>query len=71
MGHFAKDCCSNALANINYMDTVDEDMQDVPQPNITPRANVAQIKAQINALSTADNDTLIEAIGSSQDFIPA
>jgi Zinc knuckle len=71
MGHFIKDCCSNPSANINYMDTVNEDMQYVPQPSITPRANVAQIKAQIDALSTADNDTLIEAMGSSQDFIPA
>jgi hypothetical protein len=32
---------------------------------------MAQIKAQINALSTDDNDALIEAMGSSQDFIPA
>jgi hypothetical protein len=53
------------------MDTVNEDMQYLPQLDITPRANVAQIKVQINALSTDDNDALIGAMGSSQDFIPA
>jgi Zinc knuckle len=26
IGHFARDCCSNLLSNINYMDTEDEDM---------------------------------------------
>ena len=36
MGHFAKDCCSNPSSNISYMDTVDGDMQNVPQPDITP-----------------------------------
>jgi hypothetical protein len=53
------------------MDAVDNNMQHVSQPNITPRTNVAHLKAQINALSTEDNDALIEAMGSSQDFIPA
>jgi hypothetical protein len=53
------------------MDAVDEDMQRIPQPTITPQANVLQLKAQINALSTEDNDALIEAMGSSQDFTPA
>jgi hypothetical protein len=46
-------------------------MQYVPQPNITPQTNVTQLKAQINTLSTKDNDALIEAMGSSQDFTPA
>jgi hypothetical protein len=71
IGHFAKDCRSNPLSNINYMDTEDEDMQNIPQPNITPWANIGHIKAQINALSEADNDALIDAMGSSQDFTPA
>jgi hypothetical protein len=53
------------------MDTVDKEMQNVPQPNIAPRANVSQLKAQIDALSTEDNNALIEAMGSSQDFTPA
>jgi hypothetical protein len=53
------------------MDTKDEDMRNIPQPNITPRANIRHIKAQIDALSEADNDALINAMGSSQDFTPA
>jgi Zinc knuckle len=71
MGHFAKDCCSNPSSNISYMNAVDEDMQLIPQPTITPQTNISQLKAQIDALSTEDNDTLIEAMGSSQDFTPA
>jgi hypothetical protein len=71
MGHFAKNCRSNPSSNISYMDVVDEDMQHISQPTITPRANVSQLKAQIDALSTEDNDALIEAMGSSQDFNPA
>jgi hypothetical protein len=71
MGHFAKDCRSNPSSNISYMDMEDDNMQNVPQPNITPRANIKHIKAQIDALSQADNDTLIDAMGSLQDFTPA
>jgi Retrotransposon gag protein/Zinc knuckle len=68
MGHFTKDCRSNPSSNINYMDAKDEDMQNIPQPNIIPRANIRHIKAQIDVLSEADNDALIDAMGSSQDF---
>jgi hypothetical protein len=71
MGHFAKDCCSNPSSNISYMDMMDDNMQNVPQLNITPRTNITQLKAQIDALSTEDNDALIEAMGSLQDFTPA
>jgi hypothetical protein len=71
MGHFAKDCRSNPSSNISYMDMEDDNMQNVPQPNITPRANIKHIKAQIDALSQADNDTLIDTMGSLQDFTPA
>jgi hypothetical protein len=53
------------------MDMVDDDMQNVPQPNITPWTNITQLKVQSDALSTEDNDALIEAMGLSQDFTPA
>jgi hypothetical protein len=53
------------------MDTVEDDIQNISQPTITPRTNVANLKAQIDSLSTKDNDTLIEMMGSMQDFIPA
>jgi Zinc knuckle len=71
MGHFAKNCRSNPSANINYMDAIDEDMQHLPPPNITPRQNMHQLRDQIDALSKEDHDALIEAMGSSQDFLPA
>jgi hypothetical protein len=53
------------------MDMVEDNMQNVPQPTITPRTNVANLKAQIDSLLVEDNDTLIEMMGSTQDFIPA
>jgi hypothetical protein len=53
------------------MDAVNEDVQYVPQPNITSRPNVNQLVAQIDALSKEDHDSLVEAMGSSQDFLPA
>jgi hypothetical protein len=61
VSHFAKDCRSNPSANINYMDTINNNMQYVPQPNITPHSNIVHLKAQIDALFTKDNDALIEA----------
>jgi hypothetical protein len=63
MGHFVKDCRSNPSSNISYMDTVDDDMQNVSQPSIAPQANITQIRAQINTLSIEDYDALIEAMG--------
>jgi Zinc knuckle/Retrotransposon gag protein len=71
IGHFAKDCRSRQTANINYMDAEDEDMRRVLQPNITPRHDMHQLVAEIDALSKDDHDSLIEAMGSSQDFLPA
>jgi hypothetical protein len=53
------------------MDTVEDDMQYVPQPTIAPRTNMASLKAQIDSLSTEDNDALIEMMGSAQDITPA
>jgi hypothetical protein len=53
------------------MDSTEEDMQNVPQLTITPQTNVANLKAQIDSLSSEDNDVLIEMMGSVQDFTPA
>jgi hypothetical protein len=53
------------------MDAIDEEMQNVPQPSIAPHHNVKHLVAQIDALSQEDHDSLIEAMGSSQDFLPA
>jgi Zinc knuckle len=70
-GHFARDCRSGPSASINYMDAVNEDMQYIPQPNITPRRDMNQLVAEIDALSKDNHNSLIEAMGSSQDFLPA
>ena len=59
------------MSNINYMDATEKNMQNIPQPTITPQTNVANLKAQIDLLSSEDNDTLIEMMGSMQDFTPA
>jgi hypothetical protein len=53
------------------MDAAEEDMQNVPQPTITPQTNVANLKAQIDLLSSKDNNVLIEMMGTTQDFTPA
>jgi hypothetical protein len=53
------------------MDSVNDDIQYVPEPNITPQTNIPQLVAQIDALSKEDHSSLIEAMGASQDFIPA
>jgi Retrotransposon gag protein/Zinc knuckle len=71
IGHFTKDCPSRQTANINYMDAEDKDMRRVPQPNLTPQRDMNQLVAEIDALSKDDHDSLIEAMGSSQDFLPA
>jgi Zinc knuckle len=57
--------------SISYMDTNEDDMRSVPPPNIAPQSTIASLKAQINALSPTENDSLIEMMGASQDFTPA
>jgi hypothetical protein len=59
------------MSNINYMDTTDEDMQNIPQPTIALQVNMANLRAQIDSLSPEDNDALIGMMGSMQDFTPA
>ena len=57
--------------SISYMDTNEDDMRSIPPPNITPQTTIALLKAQIDALSPTENDSLIEMMGASQDFTPA
>ena len=59
------------MSNINYMDATDKDMQNIPQPTIALRVNVANLRAQIDSLSPKDNNALIGMMGSVQDFTPA
>jgi len=55
------------------MDFQDPEMDEVPGPTIQPRANVAQLKAQLDALNEQENDALINLMGEgqSQDFLKA
>jgi hypothetical protein len=53
------------------MDTNEDDVRSVPPPSITPQTTIASLKAQINALSPTENDSLIEMMGANQDFTPA
>jgi hypothetical protein len=53
------------------MDTNEDDMRSVPPPSIAPQPTIASLKARIDALSLAENDSLIEMMGANQDFTPA
>jgi hypothetical protein len=53
------------------MDTNKEDMISIPPPNIKPQSTIVSLKAQIDALSPTENDSLIEMMGANQDFTPA
>jgi len=57
-------------AHINYMDFQDPEMNEIPGPTIQPRVNVAQLKAQLDALNKQENNALINLMGGgqSQDF---
>jgi len=52
------------------MDFQDPEMNEIPRPTIQPRANVAQLKAQLDALNEQENDALINLMGGgeTQDF---
>jgi Retrotransposon gag protein/Zinc knuckle len=57
--------------SISYMDTNEDDMRSVPLPNIAPQSTIALLKAQIDALSPTENNSLIKMMGANQDFTPA
>jgi hypothetical protein len=57
--------------SISYMDTNEDDMRSIPPPSIAPQSTIASLKAQIDALSPGENDSLIEMMGANQDFTPA
>jgi len=70
MGHYAANCRKHKDTHVNYMDFQDPEMDEVSGPTIQPRANVAQLKAQLDALNEQENDALINLMGGgqSQDF---
>jgi len=73
MGHYAADCRKRKDVHINYMDFQDPEMNKIPRPTIQPRANVAQLKVQLDTLDDQENDALINLMGGgqNQDFLKA
>jgi len=55
------------------MDFQDPEMNGIPGPTIQPRANVAQLKVQLDALDNQENNALINLMGGgqAQDFLKA
>jgi len=55
------------------MDFQDPEMNEIPGPTIQPRVNVAQLKAQLDALNDQENNALINLMGGgqAQDFLKA
>ena len=49
-GHFARDCRKPKNTRVNYMD-IYEGKEQIPQPTMKPRTNIAHLKAQIDMLS--------------------
>ena len=66
VGHFTTDCRRCKETCINYMDSQDPEMNRIPKPTIQPRANIAQLKAQLDALNEQENDALIGLMGGGQ-----
>jgi len=57
----------------NYMNDEDPEMDQIPNPNIRPQINLAQIGAQMNALTNEEYNELIQQMGEThpQDFLEA
>ena len=57
----------------DYMNDEDPEMDQIPGPTIQPQINVAQIEAQMNALTNEEYNKLIQMIGEThpQDFLDA
>jgi len=57
----------------DYMDNDDPEMDQIPGPTIRPQINLAQIGAQMNALTNEEYSKLIQRMGEThpQDFLEA
>jgi len=57
----------------NYMNDEDPEMDQIPGPTIRPQINLAQIGAQMNALTNEEYSELIQRMGEThpQDFLEA
>jgi len=57
----------------DYMNDEDPEMDQIPNPTIRPQINLAQIGAQMNALTNEEYSELIQRMGEThpQDFLEA
>jgi len=57
----------------DYINDKDPEMDQIPGPTIRPQINLAQIGAQMNALTNEEYSELIQRIGEThpQDFLEA
>ena len=57
----------------DYMNDEDPEMDQIPGPTIRPQINLAQIGAQMNALTDKEYSKLIQQMGEThpQDFLEA
>jgi len=67
------DQSSEMNETLDYMNDEDPEMDQVPGPTIQPQINIAQIGAQMNALTNEEYSELIQRMGEThlQDFLEA
>ena len=63
MGHFVADCKQNQETHTNYMDEQNPEMDQIPEPTIHPQTNIAQLRAQLDALNNTEHDALMRMMG--------
>jgi len=73
MPDYADDQSSEANEIPDYMNEEDPEMDQIPSPTIRPQINLAQIGAQMNALTNEEYSELIQCMGEThpQDFLEA
>jgi len=73
MGHHTTECNRYEEPSASYMNDEDPEMDQLPGPTIQPQINLAQIRAQMNALTHEEHNMLIQMMGEThpQDFLEA
>jgi len=73
MPDYVEDQSSEADEILDYMNEEDPEMDQIPGPTIRPQINLAQIGAQMNALTNKEYNELIQRMGEThpQDFLEA
>jgi len=71
--NYPDDQSSKMSETHDYMNDEDPEMDQIPGPTIRPQINLAQIGAQMNALTNEEYSKLIQRMGEThpQDFLEA